>query len=152
MAIIEQPAGTGLAIPGAGGAPAVTTPKTAYGIFKRPVASTGWRDWVVTVDHKKLGIMYGVVAFTFFIVGGLEALLIRAQLFQPNGKVLNADQYNQMFTMHATTMIFLFVMPMVSALANYFIPLQIGARDVAFPRINALGFWIVLFGGIFVNL
>jgi cytochrome c oxidase subunit 1 len=152
MAIIEQPAGTGLAIPGAAGAPAVTTPKTAYGIFKRPVASTGWRDWVVTVDHKKLGIMYGVVAFVFFIVGGLEALLIRAQLFQPNGKVLNADQYNQMFTMHATTMIFLFVMPMVSALANYFIPLQIGARDVAFPRINALGFWIVLFGGIFVNL
>lgn len=152
MAIIEQPTGTGLAIPGAGGTPAVTTPTTAYGVFKRPVASKGWRDWVVTVDHKKLGIMYGVVAFAFFIIGGLEALLIRAQLFQPNGKVLNADQYNQMFTMHATTMIFLFVMPMVSALANYMIPLQVGARDVAFPRINALGFWIVLFGGIFVNL
>jgi len=96
--------------------------------------------------------MYGVTAMFFFIVGGIEALLIRLQLAAPNGKVLNADIYNQMFTMHATTMVFLFVMPMAAAFANYFIPLQIGARDVAFPRLNAFGFWAVLFGGIFLNL
>jgi cytochrome c oxidase subunit 1 len=88
----------------------------------------------------------------FFIVGGIEALLIRLQLAAPNGKVLNADIYNQMFTMHATTMVFLFVMPMAAAFANYFVPLQIGARDVAFPRLNAFGFWCLLSGGIFINL
>lgn len=96
--------------------------------------------------------MYGALAMFFFIVGGVEALLIRLQLAAPDGKVLNADIYNQMFTMHATTMVFLFVMPMAAAFANYFIPLQIGARDVAFPRLNAFGFWAVLFGGIFLNL
>ena len=95
--------------------------------------------------------MYGVAAFVFFLIGGVEALLIRLQLIAPDGKVLNADQYNQMFTMHATTMVFLFVMPMAAAFANYFVPLQIGARDVAFPRINAFGFWCFLFGGLFLN-
>lgn len=96
--------------------------------------------------------MYGATAMFFFIVGGVEALLIRLQLAAPGGKVLNADIYNQMFTMHATTMVFLFVMPMAAAFANYFIPLQIGARDVAFPRLNAFGFWALLSGGIFLNL
>jgi cytochrome c oxidase subunit I len=95
--------------------------------------------------------MYGVVAMAFFIVGGLEAGLIRAQLAGPNGTILSADKYNQMFTMHATTMVFLFVMPMAAAFANYMVPLQIGARDVAFPRINAFGFWTFLFGGLFLN-
>jgi len=121
------------------------------GIFHRPVATTGWKSWLFTVDHKKIGIMYGVAAFAFFLVGGLEALLIRTQLAAPDNTVLSAGLYNQMFTMHGTTMIFLFVMPMISALANYFIPLQIGARDVAFPRFNALSFWCFLFGGIFLN-
>ena len=143
MAIIERPAPT---------VPAVVTPTSTYGVLKRPVSTTGWRSWVFTVDHKKLGIMYGVTAMFFFIVGGVEALLIRLQLAAPNGKVLNADLYNQMFTMHATTMVFLFVMPMAAAFANYFVPLQIGARDVAFPRLNAFGFWALLFGGIFLNL
>ena len=132
--------------------PVTVTPTSTYGVLKRPVSATGWRAWVFTVDHKKLGLMYGATAMFFFIVGGVEALLIRLQLAAPNGKVLNADLYNQMFTMHATTMVFLFVMPMAAGLANYFIPLQIGARDVAFPRINALGFWLLLFGGIFINL
>jgi cytochrome c oxidase subunit I len=151
MAIIERPSSTP-AITGAGAtAPAVVTPSEAYGVFKRPVSSTGWRSWLFTVDHKKLGIMYGVAAMVFFLIGGLEALLIRAQLAGPEGTVLSADQYNQMFTMHATTMVFLFVMPMAAAFANYFVPLQIGARDVAFPRINAFGFWCFLFGGIFLN-
>ncbi len=143
MAIIERPAPT---------VPAVVTPTTTYGLLKRPVSTTGWRAWVFTVDHKKLGIMYGVTAMFFFVVGGIEALLIRLQLATPNGKILNADLYNQMFTMHATTMVFLFVMPMAAGFANYFVPLQIGARDVAFPRLNAFGYWAVLFAGIFLNM
>lgn len=148
MAIIERPA-TQVAVPIIS---APVTPASTFGVLRRPVSTTGWKSWVFTVDHKKLGIMYGVTAMFFFIVGGVEALLIRLQLAAPNGKVLNADIYNQMFTMHATTMVFLFVMPMAAAFANYFVPLQIGARDVAFPRLNAFGFWCLLSGGIFVNL
>jgi cytochrome c oxidase subunit 1 len=121
------------------------------GVIARPVASKGWREWLFTVDHKKIGIMYGVIAMFFFIVGGVEALLIRLQLAAPNGHILSADKYNQMFTMHATTMVFLFAMPMAGAFANYFLPLQIGARDVAFPRLNALSLWLLLVGGIVLN-
>ena len=122
------------------------------GAFARPTNATGWRAWVFTVDHKKIGIMYGVVAMFWFLWGGIEALLIRAQLFTPNGTVLTAEQYNQIFTMHGTTMVFLVIMPLAAAFANYIVPLQIGARDVAFPRMNALGLWIFVFGGIFLNL
>ncbi len=148
MAIIERPADTpALARTGGG----VVTPTSSYGYFRRPVQTTGWRSWAFTVDHKKIGIMYGVSAMVFFFIGGFEALLIRAQLAQPNGTILSADKYNQMFTMHATTMVFLFVMPMAAAFANYMMPLQIGARDVAFPRLNALSFWTFIFGGIFIN-
>ena len=89
--------------------------------------------------------------WSFFVIGGIEALLIRAQLAAPDGKVLSADLYNQMFTMHATSMVFLFAMPMAAAFGNYFLPLQVGARDVAFPRINAFGFWSFLFGALFIN-
>ncbi len=149
MAIIEQPSSTP-AVAGAG-APAVVTPSQALGILRRPVHTTGWRAWAFTIDHKRLGIMYGVVAMAFFVVGGIEALLIRAQLAGPEGTILSADRYNQMFTMHATTMVFLFAMPMAAAFGNYFVPLQIGARDVAFPRINAFGFWCFLFGGLFLS-
>ncbi len=149
MAIIERPS-TVPALAG-GDAPQFVTPSSAYGVFRRPVTTTGWRSWLFTVDHKKLGIMYGVSAMFFFLVGGVEALLIRTQLAAPDNTVLSASLYNQMFTMHATTMIFLFVMPMAAAWANYFVPLQIGARDVAFPRLNAFGFWCFLFGGIFLN-
>jgi cytochrome c oxidase subunit 1 len=146
MAIIERP------IPATATRGAeLVTPSSSLGVFRRPVSSTGWRSWAFTVDHKKLGIMYGVTAMVFFVVGGIEALLIRAQLAGPNGKVLSADLYNQMFTMHATSMVFLFAMPMASAFANYFLPLQVAARDVAFPRINALGYWCFLFGALFVN-
>ena len=145
MAIIERP------VPATIGAPAVVTPSKAYGVFRRPVTTTGWRSWVFTVDHKKLGIMYGVAAMFFFVVGGIEALAIRAQLAGPDGTLLSASLYNQMFTMHATSMVFLFAMPLAAAFGNYFLPLQIGARDVAFPRINAFGFWCFLFGALFVN-
>ncbi|HEY5663358.1 MAG TPA: cytochrome c oxidase subunit I [Ilumatobacter sp.] len=144
MALIERPADTAQV-------PAVATPSSAYGVFRRPVETTGWKSWLFTIDHKRLGIMYGVAAMFFFLVGGLEALLIRLQLGGPDGTILSADKYNQMFTMHATTMVFLFVMPMAAAFANYFVPLQIGARDVAFPRINAFGFWCFLAGAIFIN-
>ncbi len=148
MAIIERPTDSP-ALAGVGGA--VVTPSSSYGYFRRPVQTTGWKSWVFTVDHKKIGIMYGVVAMAFFFVGGFEALLIRAQLAQADGTILSADKYNQMFTMHATTMVFLFVMPMAAAFANYMMPLQIGARDVAFPRLNALSFWTFVFGGLFIN-
>jgi cytochrome c oxidase subunit I len=149
MAIIERPS-TVPALAG-GDLPQFATPASSYGVFRRPVTTAGWRSWLFTVDHKKLGIMYGVAAMFFFLVGGIEALLIRTQLAAPDNTVLSASLYNQMFTMHATTMIFLFVMPMAAAWANYFVPLQIGARDVAFPRLNAFGFWCFLFGGIFLN-
>ncbi len=148
MAIIERPTDSPAL---AGAASAVVTPSSSYGYFRRPVQTTGWKSWAFTVDHKKIGIMYGVVAMLFFFVGGFEALLIRAQLAQADGTILSADKYNQMFTMHATTMVFLFVMPMAAAFANYMMPLQIGARDVAFPRLNALSLWTFVFGGIFIN-
>jgi len=120
------------------------------GSFKRPTAVTGWRSWITTVDHKKIGIMYGGTALVFFAIGGLEALLIRAQLARPNGQVLSPQAYNQAFTMHGTTMVFFVIMPMLAAFSNYLIPLQIGARDVAFPRLNALSYWIFLMAGLFV--
>ena len=150
MAIIERPVPATPATTPAR-LPSVVAPSKALGVFRRPVAATGWRSWVFTVDHKRLGIMYGAAAMAFFVVGGIEALLIRAQLAGPNGTLLSADLYNQMFTMHGTTMVFLFAMPMAAAFGNYLLPLQIGARDVAFPRINAFGFWCFLFGGLFIN-
>jgi cytochrome c oxidase subunit 1 len=118
-------------------------------------ASEGHRGmwaWITTTDHKKIGILYGVSAMLFFIIGGVEALLIRTQLALPNGEVLSADAYNQMFTMHATTMVFLVIMPAAAAFTNYFLPILIGARDVAFPRLNALSYWIFFFGGLFLTL
>jgi cytochrome c oxidase subunit 1 len=121
------------------------------GVFARPTTTTGWRSWVTTVDHKRIGIMYGAAALFFFCIGGIEALLIRLQLAQPNGKLLSADLYNQIYTMHGTTMVFLVVMPIGAAFMNYLMPLQIGARDVAFPRLNALSFWTFLGGGIVLN-
>src|ERR687896_1266502 len=120
------------------------------GLFTRPRATSGTWSWFTTVDHKKIGIMYCVTAFVFFILGGLEALAIRAQLAQPNGEVLDANTYNQFFTMHGVTMIFLVVMPLGVGLMNYVVPLMIGARDVAFPRLNAFSYWVFLFGGLFL--
>jgi cytochrome c oxidase subunit I len=112
--------------------------------------TTGWKSWLTTVDHKKIGIMYFVSSFIFLLIGGIEALTIRTQLATPEGTFLSADLYNQIFTMHGLTMIFFGVMPMSAAFFNYLMPLQIGARDVAFPRINALSFWVFLAAGIFL--
>ncbi|HVW20227.1 MAG TPA: cytochrome c oxidase subunit I [Opitutaceae bacterium] len=103
--------------------------------------------WISTVDHKRIGILYLVFALVFFAVGGLEALFIRLQLAAPNNTLLSPDTFNALFTLHGTTMIFLVVMPAVFGLVNYCLPLMIGARDMAFPRLNALSVWLVLFGG-----
>ncbi|HMD56891.1 MAG TPA: cytochrome c oxidase subunit I [Solirubrobacteraceae bacterium] len=108
----------------------------------------GWTSWITTTDHKRIGIMYMVTTFVFFCLGGVEALLMRLQLGAPNNTLVTPTTYNQLFTMHGTTMIFLFVVPMMAGLANYFMPLMIGARDMAFPRLNALSYWLLLAGGL----
>jgi cytochrome c oxidase subunit 1 len=122
----------------------------SVGLLRRPTATRGFWSWFTTVDHKKIAILYTASALVFFVVGGLEALMIRLQLAQPNGTVLTAERYNEFFTMHGTTMVFLVGMPLAVAFGNYLVPLMIGARDVAFPRINMLGFWVFLFGGLFI--
>ena len=127
---------------------AVAVTKAPARPFARPKAEHGFWSWISTVDHKRIGILYGVTAFLFFLIGGGEALLIRMQLAKPNGTVLSADEYNQMFTMHGTTMVFLVIMPLAAAFGNYFVPILIGARDVAFPRLNAFGYWVFLAGGL----
>src|SRR5687768_4130604 len=109
-------------------------------------------SWVTTVDHKRIGILYGATAFAFLLIGGLEALLIRLQLAVPDNTLINPETYNQLFTMHGTTMIFLVVMPLSVAFFNVVVPLQIGARDVAFPRLNALSYWIFLAGALILHI
>jgi cytochrome c oxidase subunit I len=115
------------------------------------VEARGLPTWLTTVDHKRIGLLYGATAFVFFILAGFEALLIRLQLAQPEGQLVGAQRYNELFTMHGTTMVFLAVMPLSAALFNYLVPLMIGARDVAFPRLNALSYWVFLLGGLFLN-
>src|SRR6266446_5563250 len=107
-------------------------------------------DWVTTVDHKKIGIMYVLMALVFLVIGGIEALLLRWQLLRPRYDFLGPDVFNQLFTMHGTTMVFFMGMPILIGMGNYLVPLMIGARDMAFPRLNALGFWVTLFGGLLV--
>ena len=114
-------------------------------------ANTGIWSWITTVDHKRIGLLYGVTAFLFMFIGGIEALLMRTQLIVPNNNFVQADTFNALFTMHGVTMIFLFVMPVNAAFFNYIVPLQIGARDVAFPRLNAFSYWIFLAGGLLFN-
>src|SRR5262249_54847197 len=113
-----------------------------------PAENEGLLAWVASVDHKQIGIMYLISAMFFFFIGGIEALVIRLPLFPPGLPLVTPATFNVMFTMHGTTMIFLFVMPMLTGFSTYVIPLMIGARDMAFPRLNALSFWIQLFGGI----
>ncbi len=111
----------------------------------------GLLAWVSSVDHKQIGILYIFTALGFFALGGIEALLIRMQLAFPGNAFLPPSLFNQMFTMHGTTMVFLVGMPALTGFANYFVPLMIGARDVAFPRLNALGYWFVPFGGLLLH-
>ena len=112
---------------------------------------SGLWSWLTTVDHKRIGILYGATAFFFFLVGGLEAILLRIQLGEANNTFLSPEAYNQLFTMHGTTMIFLAIMPLSAMFFNFMIPLMIGARDVAFPRLNAFSYWVFLLGGLFLN-
>jgi cytochrome c oxidase subunit 1 len=109
---------------------------------------TRLHEWVTTVDHKRLGLMYLAAGLVFFAVAGLEGAAMRLQLAVPNNDVLSPQVFNRLFTMHGTTMVFLVGMPIILGLANYLVPLMIGARDLAFPRLNAFGFWLFLFGGL----
>ena len=129
---------------------AVGTVATRGRAARRRWSQTALGSWVTTADHKKIGIMYIYTGIFFFFIGGIEAALIRLQLARPNGTVLSPEAYDQVFTMHGTTMIFLFVMPTMAGFGNYLVPLMIGARDMAFPRLNALGYWLLFFGGLFL--
>ncbi len=127
------------------------TTTTAELLQSRAHAPSGVWSWLTTVDHKRIGILYFVTAFLFFLVGGLEALIIRTQLVRPDNTLVGADTYNQLFTMHGTTMVFLALMPLGASFFNFVVPLQLGARDVAFPRLNAFSYWMFLLGGLYLN-
>src|SRR5918998_375208 len=134
------------------------TSERSLPILERPVPQitahdvrgehTGWTSWFTTTDHKKIGILYLYTVLVFFVLGGVEALLIRLQLGAPENTLVTPEVYNQLFTMHGTTMIFLVIVPVWAGFANYLLPLMIGARDVAFPRLNAWSYWMFLFGGL----
>jgi cytochrome c oxidase subunit 1 len=118
--------------------------------LERPSWMAALHEWVTTVDHKKIGLMYILMALIFLVIGGVEAVLMRWQLIVAHNNFLGADRFNQLFTMHGTTMVFFMGMPILIGIGNYLVPLQIGARDMAFPRLNAMGFWVTLFGGLLV--
>jgi cytochrome c oxidase subunit I len=127
-------------------APRTARPEVVLrGLRTRP---RGWLAWLTTTDHKKIGILYLYTTFLFFILGGVEALIMRLQLAQPNNTLIDAGAYNGLVTVHGTTMVFLFLVPVLAGFGNYLVPLMIGARDMAFPRLNALSYWLLLFGGI----
>src|SRR3954469_1498984 len=142
MAIPEYAAGTL-------GRPASTSPSgSEILVSELPQRRAGWIDWVTTTDHKKIGILYLFTTVFFFLVGGVEALLMRIQLGTPDNTFLDPNTYNALFTLHGTTMVFLVVVPIAAAFGNYMVPLMIGARDMAFPRLNMLSWWLLVFGGV----
>src|SRR5580658_1195656 len=118
-------------------------------VERRPIVET-LHEWITTVDHKRLGILYVLYALVMILFGGIEAIIIRIQLIRPLNNFVSAEVFNRMFTLHGTTMIFFMAMPMVFGFANYFVPLMVGARDMAFPRLNAFSFWMTAFGGLFL--
>ena len=124
---------------------------TISGALRRPTSYAGVWGWITTVDHKRIGVLYGVTAFIFFMLAGVEALMMRVQLAGAEQDIVSAEVFSQLFTMHALSMIFLAIMPLSAAFFNFMVPLMIGARDVAFPRLNALSYWIFLGGGILLN-
>ena len=129
----------------------VTLTSTITGALRRPTSYEGVWSWITTVDHKRIGVLYGVTAFFFFLLAGIEALMLRTQLARPEQDIVSPEVFSQLFSMHALTMIFLAIMPLSAAFFNFMIPLMIGARDVAFPRLNALSYWLFLAGGILLN-
>ena len=130
---------------GHGRAPVPRPEVIMHGLPDRP---TGWLAWLTTTDHKKIGLMYLLATFLFFVLGGVEALAFRLQLAQASNRLIDGSTYNALVTMHGTTMVFLFIVPVLAGFGNYIVPLMIGARDMAFPKLNALSFWLFLFGGI----
>ncbi|MBV9212309.1 MAG: cytochrome c oxidase subunit I [Actinobacteria bacterium] len=132
----------------------VASPEAARRVYR---LERVWRErpgllgWLTTCDHKRIGILYLFTSLAFFAAGGVEALLVRTQLITPNNTLLGPEKYDQMFTMHGVTMVFLFVIPIsIGAFGNYLVPLMIGSRDMAFPRMNALSYWLFLSSGIFI--
>ena len=121
-------------------------------VIPRPTSYAGLWGWMTTVDHKRIGVLYGVTAFIFLLFAGIEAGVIRMQLASADNDLIGPGRFNEMFTMHATTMVFMVIMPMSVSFFNIVIPLAIGARDVAFPRLNALSYWIFLFGGVLMHM
>jgi cytochrome c oxidase subunit 1 len=109
-------------------------------------------SWLVTTDHKRIGILYILTSVVFLVLAGAMALLMRLQLAQANADVISADRYNELVTIHGTSMVFLVGIPILAGFGNYLVPLMIGARDVAFPRVNALSYWLFLFGGLVLML
>src|SRR3954470_7247383 len=128
-------------------APATVTAVPQIAARSVQPASRGWTSWLTTTDHKRIGIMY-MVPTVFFLMGGTEALMMRLQLGAPDNTLISPQTYNALFTIHGTTMIFLFVVPMMAGFGNYHVPLMIGARHMAFPKLNALSSWLLLAGGI----
>src|SRR6202023_62531 len=124
---------------------ALALPRTE--LASRPVVAR-LHEWVTTGDHKRLGILYIIYALVFLLIAGIEAIVIRIQLIRPHNDFVSPQVFNRMFTMHGTTMIFFVIMPILFGFANYLVPLMIGARDMAFPRLNAFSFWLTAFGGI----
>src|SRR3954449_12876235 len=130
-------------------APAVRTkPRPEILLHELKPEPSGWTSWFTTTDHKKIGIMYLWTVAVFFLIGGVEALLMRVQLGVADNNLLSPEKYNELLTLHGTTMIFLVVVPVWAGFANYLVPLMIGARDMAFPRLNAWSYWMFLFGGV----
>jgi cytochrome c oxidase subunit 1 len=113
-----------------------------------PRRPSGLLAFLTSTDHKRIGVSYMVTAFAFFLIGGALAEIIRVQLYSPQSNVVSESTYNELFTMHGSIMMFLFLGPFAFGLANYFVPLQIGAKDMAFPRLNAMSYWFFLFGGL----
>jgi cytochrome c oxidase subunit I len=126
-------------------------PIATHSVVGAPPVLDRLREWVVTVDHKRLGILYIVFALVFLGIGGIEATIIRLQLAVADSHVVSAHTFNVLFTMHGTTMVFLVGMPILAGFANYLVPLQIGTRDLAFPRLNSFAFWVTCFGGLLLN-
>ena len=129
---------------------AVPSPKLEEKLHSMWESKPGLRGWLSTVDHKEIGIMYLVTAFGFLCAGGIEALVMRIQLAGPDRHLLTPEQYNQLFSMHGNTMIFWYALPVLSGFSNYLWPLLLGARDMAFPRLNAFSYWTFLFSGLFL--
>ena len=121
------------------------------GVLARPTTYSGLLGWLTTVDHKRIGVLYGVSALVLMLIAGIEAGVLRMQLAQPDSTLIDGARFNQMFTMHATVMVFMVIMPLSASFFNFVIPLAIGARDVAFPRLNALSYWLFLFGALLMH-